>query len=164
MPNKYLIGIDPGRNTGICVYDPSREGSHKIIALETKDFWGTIEYLENIQNILSPTFFAGVGPEVNYEVIIEDPQLNCPLYFGKMQVKGEAVRLSMAQKVGRNKEQAFILMQYMDRKKIPYRQRKPVNRKHGGGKWDAKTFVYYTKYPGPTNEHERDACKLVWGL
>ena len=164
--HKYLIGIDPGRSTGICVYDPKRNGSDRIVFLETKDFWGTIDFLDNIKKILLPDdmFATDADREIDFEVIIEDPQLNSPLFVQKSKGLNAAVLSNMSQKIGRNKEQAFLLMEYMTRKKIQFRQRKPMNRKHGGGKWDQKTFVFYTGYNQPTNEHARDAVKLVWGL
>lgn len=135
---KYYIGIDPGRNTGFCLYERLTK---KIVKLELLDFWETVQTITNIKDAM---------------VIIEDPQLNKPVF--NRGLKGNA-NLKVAQDVGRNKEQAFLLIEYMRKSKIPFRQVQPRTEK-----WDHKYFVKLTKWDGSSNEHVRDAARLVWGL
>jgi hypothetical protein len=164
---KYFVGIDPGRNTGICIYDPQRKGPLRIVRIMTLDFWSTIDLLENFEKRMSLPVsvhdtaipFDFEENEITFQVIIEDPQLNAPTFFSKKKVIPEAVKLSKAQDVGRNKENAFLLIEYMTRKKIAFRQIKPKN-----SKWSDDDVRLYTKYLGPTNEHNRDAIRFVWGL
>lgn len=164
---KYFVGIDPGRNTGICVYDPKRKGPERIVRIMTFGFWDTIEFLENFEKRMELPVshhdtaipFDFEDNEITFEVIIEDPQLNAPTFFSKKKVIPEAIKLSKAQDVGRNKECAYLMIDYMTRKKIKFRQIKPKN-----SKWSDDDVRLYTKYLGSTNEHNRDAIRFVWGL
>jgi hypothetical protein len=164
---KYYLGIDPGRSTGICIYDPKRQGSNKIVQVKLLDFWATIELIDNFKQYMAKPVevhstvipFDYDDREIEFEVVIEDPQLNKPIFFPKNNTLPEGVRMDKAQKVGRNKENAYLLIEYMQRKKIKFRQVQPKS-----SKWSENDLRIYTKYTGSTNEHNRDAIRLVWGL
>lgn len=136
---KYYIGIDPGRNTGICIYSIKTK---TIINLELRDFWGAVQIIDQLSN--------------DAVFIIEDPQLNKPVFNRGLKVNSN---LKVAQDVGRNKEQAYLLIEYMKMKNITFKQVRPSVEK-----WDHKYFVKLTKWQGTSNEHVRDAARLVWGL
>jgi hypothetical protein len=137
--NEFLIGIDPGRHTGLCVYNRQ---SKKITLVDTKDFWGTILFVQMLKE--------------KFTVIIEDPQLNQPVFTREA---NKSAMLKIAQDVGRNKEQAYLLITYFQINKIPFRTIRPVE-----SKWSAIYLRKLTGYSARTNEHERDAIRLVYGL
>ncbi len=152
-----MIGIDAGRDTGIAIYDRDKK---RILELKLLDFWATVELLENFHIYIKgeqDILFPSDDYEVEMEVVIEDPNLNKPVFVDKsMEFR---VALDKAQKVGRVKEQSYLLIDYLIRKKIKHRVSKPSS-----SKWDAKVFNQITKWQGSSNEHTRDAGKLVFGL
>lgn len=166
--SKYYLGIDPGRNTGICIYNPKLKGTARIVKVDTTDFWGVIDLIENFKKIVTrPAVIHETAipfdyqdeNEIELEVVIEDPNVNKPIFFPKGKVLPESVKMDKAQKVGRNKENAWLLMVYMERRKIKFRTMKPKQ-----SKWSENDLKIYTKYTGSTNEHNRDAIRMVWGL
>ena len=139
-----FIGIDPGRNTGVAIWDGPRQQFNKLTTL---DFWGVIELIDR---------YKKVGTDY-FKIVIENPGLNKPTFARK----GESVKLAMnrSQKVGRNKEQAYLIIGYCKLHKIDFTEVRPTQTK-----WNADPFRRLTKYRGSTNEHNRDAARLVWKL
>lgn len=137
------IGIDPGVNTGYAVWDCKEQ---KFIELETLDFWDCY-YTVLARNKMS-------GPVL---VVIEDPSQNSPVWHGKGQKIN--VRLNIAQRVGSNKREAELLIEGFENEGILVRRVRPTQ-----SKWNAKTFKNMTGYKGRTNEHKRDAGRLVFGM
>lgn len=141
-----FVGVDPGRKTGFCMYDPH---TRQILSLQTFDFWGCISKLSQMKR-----------EQQEFKVLIENPNLNRPVFFPKDVPFNEPVKLKKAQDVGRNKEDAYLIIQYCIKYAIPYAEVRPCN-----PKWKHEEFVNYTKWPArATNEHARDAARLVFGL
>jgi len=69
------------------------------------------------------------------------------------------ILLRRAQNIGMNKQIAKTLMEYMESKGIDYAPFRPYMKK-----MDAEQFKSYTKWGGRTNQHNRDAARLVYGL
>lgn len=144
------IGIDPGRQTGVAEWNPQQK---KFEALSTTDFWGCIKLINDY-----------IRGGCVFKVILENPNLNRPVFFptpkpGERPL-GEPVKLKKAQDVGRNKEDAYLIQQYCEIKNIDCVEVKPT-----GSKWSHKTFINLTKLKvKKSNEHVRDAARLVWGL
>lgn len=151
-----LIGVDPGSITGVCVWDNERQ---RIADMKSMSHIGFMEWVtvnKDVYEIL---------------VVIEDPNLNQPVFmtneekkliFGKH--KGESdtalrILLRRAQNIGMNKQIAKTLMEFMESKGIDYAPFRPYMKK-----MDAEQFKSYTKWPGRTNQHNRDAARLVYGL
>lgn len=137
MTDKIYIGIDPGVKTGIAVWDG------KDIVFDTTDFWGVIEEVD-LWNI-------------PVTVVIEDPYQNSPVWHGRN--KNEAVKSKISERVGMNKREAQLLIEYCERNEIEFRAVKPTT-----SKWDAKYLKAVTGINKRTNQHVRDAIKLVYGL
>jgi hypothetical protein len=135
------IGIDPGLHTGVCICEGTR-----IKELFTTDFWDLIRTIEAWKHP-----FNGISTKF----IIEDPNQNKPLFFrkGKERYAGK-----IGQNVGSNKRESSLIIEYFKKECIDYEAVKPQS-----SKWDAKYFKMITKCQYKTNEHERDACKLVFG-
>lgn len=143
-PDLY-IGIDPGRETGVAYWSTEQ----KKVELETMSFWDIIAEINRRFNDWE-----------DIHVRIEDPNRNRPT-FGKL--KGGALARK-SQDVGRNKEHAYLIIQYCERHNIPYTAIQPTQKK-----WDHETFNNILKGINGqtftrTNPHQRDAARFVIGL
>lgn len=149
---KYYIGIDPGRSTGVAVYNNKTK---KIHELKTLDFWTTISFVRSFIQYMGGL----MSTNDTFEVVMEDPQLNAPIFKDRHGRKSIDVQLDIAQKVGRNKENAFLLTQYFKTNGIKFRIVKPMS-----GKWNAIYFKQVTGFSDGGNQHQRDAAKIVYGI
>jgi len=152
-----MIGVDPGSITGVCVWDPDRQ---KILDMQS------MSHIEFIEWII-------IGNEVyDMVVAIENPNLNQPVFMtkeekdlikgcGEFQAKDIALRILLrrAQNIGMNKQIAKTLMEFMESKGINFVPIRPFRKK-----MDAEQFKNLTKWEGRTNQHNRDAARLVFGL
>ena len=133
------IGIDPGKKTGIALWN-----GKEIKFMDSMSFWDAIDLLNR---------YAEIIPEAI--VYIENPQLNKPVFArGNKKV----VREMIAQRVGMNKRDAQLLIKYCERLGFTVKQIKPTT-----SKWNAKELKTITGITKRTNEHVRDAIKLVYG-
>jgi len=151
-----LIGVDPGSITGVCVWNPERE---KILDMQSMSH---IKFME----------WVLTGKEVyNMVVAIENPNLNQPVFMTREETniifgtdpteKVSALRILLrrAQNIGMNKQIAKTLMEFMESKGIDFVPIRPFRKK-----MDAEQFKNLTKWEGRTNQHNRDAAILVFGL
>ena len=140
------IGIDPGRNTGIAEWNPHEK---KFEGFTTTDFWGCIKLLGNY-----------IRGNCEFMVILENPNLNRPVFFPKNIKLNEPQKLKKAQDVGRNKENAYLIQEFCKVKGIKCIEVRPTMKK-----WTNDTFMNLSKLGlKQSNEHIRDAARLVWGL
>lgn len=141
---KYLIGIDPGAQTGLVVYDRQQK---KIVEVRTTDFWDAYGFitLHDVERI---------------EVFIENPGLiKRPMYQRLSFAKGEGLRENMASRIGENRREAELLIDGLRRRGFSVREVKPTEKK-----MKAAEFKRLTRYPSSTNQHVRDAAMLVFGF
>jgi len=151
-----LIGVDPGSITGVCVWSPGRE---KILDMQSMSH---IKFME----------WVLTGEEVyDMVVAIENPNLNQPVFMTKEEtsiifgtnstekVSVLRILLRRAQNIGMNKQIAKTLMEFMESKGIAFVPIRPFRKK-----MDAEQFRNLTKWEGRTNQHNRDAAILVFGL
>ena len=147
------IGIDPGKKTGLAVFN-RREG--RITEIKTLDFWKTIRWIETL-----------VLP---HDIYIEDPAQIGALYnrhrlaaqiTGLRQnslLKRIGTLTKIAQDVGRNKAHAALLIEFIQEQTKHYvHPLKPTGRK-----WTTAQMKTYTGFKR-SNEHERDAARLCIG-
>lgn len=134
------IGIDPGVNNGIALWD----SGNKTLLIETKDFWKLINTMDLISQRVS-----------RFTVILEDPNQNKPTFN---RGKNKPVNERISQNVGSNKRTAQLIKEYCEINNIPIELVRPSS-----AKWDKQTFENITKYKGSTSQHGRDAAKLVFG-
>lgn len=140
------IGIDPGTKTGFAVWDCAAQA---FIEIMTYDFW--------------TAYHEGLGwwararmDNKKLYIRVEDPSGNKPV-FGRG-VKGRK-NLKIAQNVGMNKKEARLLIEGYRRAGIVV---DPVVPKQS--KWTAQTFKQFSNWPHRTNEHQRDAARMVLGM
>ena len=136
---KFYIGIDPGQNTGIALWN-----GKEIQFMKSMSFWDAIDLLDH---------YAETIPEAT--IVIENPGLNKPVFHRKV---GKKQLQRIAQNVGMNKRDASLLIEYCKMKGFNIREVKPTTEK-----WDRKDLKMYTGITKRTNEHVRDAVKLVYG-
>lgn len=130
------IGIDPGVNTGVAVWNSDTK---KFYAIESMSILDAM-YIVNDQHC---------GCKVT--VIIEDARQR--KWFGK---SGK----ERLQGAGSIKRDCQIWEDFLKANEILHYWVAPKNNKT---KMDATTFKNMTKYFGRTNEHGRDAATLVFG-
>jgi hypothetical protein len=141
----FVVGLDPGKETGFALYQ--RKG-RKLLELRTLDFWAAYD------------FILARHPQSETELVIEQPNSARPMYERTDDVEGQRVRELMAKKIGGNRREAELLVERFIAQGYEVRAVAPVHAK----KWDAEEFKRMTGWPKPTNQHCRDAARLVFGL
>lgn len=142
--NKYVIGIDPGVNTGFCVWDMQ---SGRIARIFTN-------YIHRAQKTVLEYHQQGELAGV----IFEDARLR--VWFGS-QVRGGKSDVSRLQGAGSVKRDCTIWEDFLSDYGIKYIARSPKDK---GVKIDAETFKRITGSNARVSEHARDAFALVAGL
>ena len=141
MTNKrfrFIIGIDPGKNTGVAVWD--RE-NREFKEVKTLDILEAVELLK--------TYWAG-NEESPVFVRIEDPTQR--KWFGN---SGR----EKLQGAGSVKRDFKILKTLLEKEKIPFQACNPKDLRT---KVKAELFRQITGYQGKTSEHARDAALMVY--
>jgi len=139
------VGIDPGRKTGLAVYDSLT----KRLELTTLDFWKLIDFFNNS---------IGLYSKSNFQVEIEDPTGNKPVFPKKLNHQSFRSALKIAQNVGMNKQEAVLIFEYLERKGVRFNKRTPG--KESITKINPK---YFSEIFGEVrcSEHARDAAMLI---
>ena len=138
----YLIGLDPGKNTGIAVWNTETQSFEALDTVQIHDALQTVFYLHLDQ-----------GP---VKVYFEDArqrqflprERNASEYRGKLMGAGSVKRDSV------------IWQDALTDWGIPFEMVPP---RAGATKWDADTFRNVTGWKGRTSNHARDAALLVFG-
>lgn len=134
--SKFVVGIDPGTNTGIAVF---RSG--KLLSLQT------------IHPLDIATTLAQWSPD---RVIFEDSRLTSHLFTTN---RNAAVAKSMARKVGQVDAYCGLIAAACERLDIPVHGISPAQK---GKKVKAEQFAAITGWDKPSNEHSRDAAMVAW--
>lgn len=132
-----IIGIDPGVNTGLAIWDKQKR---RLVTVCSTSILTAMERVKN-ESCLHSIF-----------VRIEDARLR--KWFGKSQRE-------VLQGAGSIKRDCQIWEEFLELNNIPHEFVAPKN---NITKLDAKMFARYTGYKGKTNEHGRDAGMLIFGL
>ncbi len=148
-PHLY-IAIDPGVSTGMASWDSCER---KFNNIWTTDFWGCIEYLESLRVEM---------PFLEFEVVIENPNGNKPVFF-KPGVKSQAMARKVGQNIGSNKREASLLIEYLTREGFTYTAIVPKKKSTGSGKITQEYFRKLSGWTKRTNQHERDAGLMILG-
>lgn len=139
--HQYLIGIDPGGTTGLCVY---HKPDKRIKALVS----GTI--LDCIYTL--DMFYKDITMQALFR--IEDARLRTWI----PRQKTESAERGRREGAGHVKAHCAIWEDYCKRNHIPYELVPPKNNKT---KVSADYFKKLTGWEKQTNSHERDAAMLV---
>ena len=133
-----VIGIDPGVNTGMAVYEDG-----ELHLLQTIEPHQIAWYLSQYQ--VEPLF-----------VVFEDSRLQSHIWVPS-QSKGIAANI--ARKVGMVDAWCYLIERVCDEYDIAYMRISP---KAKGGKVDAELFKKITRWDKRSNQHERDAAMVAW--
>lgn len=138
----YCIGIDPGKNTGIAVWDTEAQS---FVVLDTVLIHVALMY------VWSRKFDYNWDIRVYFEDARKRQYLprerNASEYRGKLMGAGSVKRDSV------------IWQDALTDWGIPFTMVPP---RAGATKWDADTFRRVTGYTGRTSNHARDAALLVF--
>lgn len=146
MGRDFVLGIDAGKHTGLAVW---RRSAKAIVALETLTFWDAYDYVrENY-------------PPDAAEIVIEVPNSKRPMYAASDKLAAGRARVGqlMAARIGSVRREAELLAERFEYHFYTVKRVPPVNAK----KWTHEEFVRVTKWPGRSNEHQRDAARLIVG-
>ena len=141
------IGIDPGDNTGVAVWD-TRLRAFRLLA--------TMPLHRAMAEVKRWMYACALSPvHTNFVVVFEDarqrtwfaPERNVSEYRGKLMGAGAA------------KRDAKIWEEYLQDLGVAFSAHKP---QPGTTKWKADYFAKITGYTGRTSDHSRDAAMLVF--
>ena len=129
-----IIGIDPGKSTGIAIYH-----SGKLTGLKT------------IRPHRIEEAIAGAS-----RVIFEDSRLTSFMFTS---VKARAAALKIARNVGEIDAWCQLITSLCEAAGIPAHGISPQGK---GAKLNAAQFAAATGWTGKSNQHERDAAIVAW--
>ena len=138
----FLIGLDPGKNTGIAIWDT--ETQHFEL-LDTVPIHRAMEMVKDWDY-----------PVSEIKVFFEDARQRkwLPKDASSSEYRGHLMG------AGSVKRDAVIWQDALTDWDIPFEMVPP---RPGMTKWDAATFARVTGYKGRTSNHARDAALLVFG-
>lgn len=152
MFHDYLIGLDPGKSTGFCLYDKSMK---KIMKLCTLDFWQIFDFVKELELIFSTMNFKG-----KLSFVIENSSLNKPT-FAKAGDGKELSRQKISRNVGMNQRESVLLIEGIRRLGYEVKEVTPSKKSAYKGKITVPMFKAMTGWKGTSSQHARDAAMLV---
>ena len=133
-----VIGIDPGVNTGMAVYED-----------------GELALLKTIEPHQIGLVLSQYEAEPLF-LVFEDSRLQSHVWLPS-QSKGVAANI--ARKVGMVDAWCYLIERVCEDYNIAYMR---VSPKAKGGKIDAELFKKVTRWDKRSNQHERDAAIVAW--
>ena len=152
----FILGIDPGRDTGIAaVACPAEAGQAERLgdtAAGAVLFVGSDGPLATVRKLEA---WAASGRLVG--AYVEDTR-DLPVY-ARHRGAGRGERDRIARSVGAVDLLTTLYAELLESLGVPVVCVEPVR----AAKWDAETCARVTGYTGRSNEHGRDALRHVWG-
>ena len=144
---RFLVGIDPGQETGIAVWD---EQHRWWTMIETYNFHELMKWAET------------VSPETRGQmVVVVESAKQLPIYHNKHGQAGKGIKL--ARSIGENNRECELVIGELKRKGFNVFVFVPAsNWQNKNAKWSAADLARQTGYTDRTNEHERDALRFAW--
>lgn len=133
-----VIGIDPGLNTGIAIYED-----------------GKLTELLTIEPINLADIFSHYSGEPLF-IAFEDSRLQSHIWIPS-QSKGVAANI--ARKIGMVDAWCYMIERLCENYDVAYMRISP---KAKGEKLNAEDFKRITGWDGKSNQHERDAAMVAW--
>lgn len=148
MSNTVWIGIDPDtEKSGVAVWE------NKRLSIYTLEFVPLVRYLEQLAMEMRKN-----TSEKKVRVRLEAGWLNQKSNWHN-EKSGARVSSTIGKYVGANHQTGKLITKFMDDLEIPYELVKPTNKKV-----DKDFFQKVTGYKLRTNQDQRDAAMLVYGL
>lgn len=137
---RYVIGIDPGVQTGFAVWDRQ---ARRFVEIDSTDFWGVFERMQKIS-----------ASEVK---IIVEIASTAPLFWQRKEsAQNDHTLARKARNVGQVTREASLLVEGLRRLGYRVVEVKPQ------GKKNQEEFKRITGWPKRTNQHERDSAMLAY--
>lgn len=138
----YAIGIDPGKHTGIAIWDTETQD---FIRVDTMSLHKALLFVYEFQTLRDKT-----------RVYFEDARQRrwLPKDASSSEYRGHLMG------AGSVRRDSVIWQDALTDWGIPFEMVPP---RAGSTKWDADTFARITGYKGRTSNHARDAALLVYG-
>jgi hypothetical protein len=136
-----IMGIDPGVETGVALWDDVARKFTHVLCLKIHQAMDLVRELK---------------PDV---VIFEDARQRN--WFGGRDAKQEKFGAGVREGVGSVKRDCGIWEDFLKELGVKYIARAPAAK---STKWKADKFKKVTGWEGRTNEHARDAAVLVYGI
>ena len=140
----YVIGIDPGKQTGFALWNTETQQFKTVTSMAIHDALTEVERV-----------FVGMPLGI---VIVEDARKRLG-GFGNMDAEQAKYGAGVREGVGAVKRDSTIWDDFLAARCIPHLMRKPKDTKLG-----ADNFRRLTGWQGATNEHARDAAGAVFGM
>jgi hypothetical protein len=137
---RYAVGVDPGKQTGIGVYDRKHE---KIVQIKTTDFWGVIPWLERTLRLTEVKVYV---------------EINAAFMYDRNDEIEDKKRDRYMLNVGGVRREGQLLLEGLRLAGIDAEEVRPIREK----KWTPEQFRALCKSNRTTNEHERDACRIAF--
>lgn len=139
--DQIIIGIDPDlEKSGVAIKWPDALSLNNLTFVELKDL------LEREQPVIK-------------KVVVEAGWLNQKANFHYQPNQKKEVGENIAKKVGENHATGKLIVQLIESMGIPVQQLKPTR-----SKLNAKDFNRITGWDKKSNQEQRDAAMLVWGM
>lgn len=137
MKSRFIAGADPGKRTGLAIWDRKERC---LVAVETLPILKAMDRVKEL-----------IAAEGKVELVFEDARQR--KWFGN---SGR----EKLQGAGSIKRDCSIWVEFCEMHDIKYTAIKP---QAGATKWTAEKFKRVTKWEGRTSSHSRDAAVLVYG-
>ena len=142
----FLLGIDPGADTGLAGYVPGDRGRTGVLAfVRSASPLGTVRLLET---------WAAEGRLLG--AVLEDSR-HAPLYH-RHRSKGRGERDRIARSVGRVDQLIDLYLALLSALDVPVQTVEPVR----AAKWSADDLRRITGFDGRSNQHGRDGARIVF--
>jgi hypothetical protein len=146
--SRFLIGIDPGKTTGFAMLN---EKTLEIKALYTTDFWELYGMLQISAKTLIP----------KVQIHIEQPASIKAVYSSHVQAligTRQQTRDKLVCNIGENMREGTLLREGLRNLGYTIFDVRPIGKK----KWTHEEFQTVTGWESSSNQHVRDAVRLVW--
>ena len=153
-PSPFVLGIDPGASTGLAGLVPPAAGGHRRPAGGHRARLAFVVSAGPLPTCRLVVAWHRGG--VLLSAVIEDTR-SLPVY-ARHADKGRGERDRVARSVGRVDCLTDLYLDLLHSMAVPVQCVEPAR----AAKWDADELRRVTGFEGPTNEHGRDAARLVW--
>lgn len=156
---KYHIGIDPDvTNSGVCVWNAETQTIERLCCLPFfgKRHSGEFAARDGLFDCL--TYYATTNDPGDVRVVVDAGWLNRSNFHARAN-ENQRVNAQIGERTGANHETGKKIIEMCEYLELPCELHRPTRSKIGAG-----YFAHITGCKGRTNQEERDAAMLVFGI
>lgn len=147
-----VLGIDPGEITGVALWSPRKQ---EFLHIGSGGFFSVLSYIETTCEAVGREHGTGALP-VGLVVVEDNRRIG--IYSRNAHFTG-AKRDSLCRDIGRIDRDVELWEDWLKAKGYEVLMVEPLK----GKKWDADYLAQVARWTAPTNEHARDAARLIIG-